>query len=456
MVAAGLTTASRQAAAAWITAVAVVVAAGLAGWMVARLALPAALAGGVLIVGALAAARRPALSLGVLVALAILAPFLIVPVRLGAQPPVISVLLAVVIGASAVAMVRRRWVPTPDPVLIAQGLYLLLILVATGLALPVSRDIEALQTGLKLAMAAAVPFLVVMWLPRWAIHRYAQPIIVGAAGMQAALAILLYVAGAAGIEFLATLAPAGYPSADIQRFLPDEMTPRATGLLVDPNVLAVTLAMALPFAMVGSTGSTRRFALQATAIGLIAAALLLTLSRGAWVGGAVAVVAVIVSVRPRVGAVLALAGVGGLIVPWPGGVGEAIRATVVERDVSDALRLGELREAARVIGRYPWFGVGYGASPDADMFVGVSNAWLWIAERAGVLAAATALGVVAATLMRAVRSVRDDPLVRACVAGLTALLVASLVDHHLVSFPHLVVLGGALVGATLVAVRQTG
>ena len=128
------------------------------------------------------------------------------------------------------------------------------------------------------------------------------------------------------------------------------MTPRATGLLVDPNVLAVTLAMALPFAMVGSTGSTRRFALQATAISLIAAALLLTLSRGAWMGGAAAVIAVIVSVRPRVGAVLALAGVGGLIVPWPGGVGEAIRATVVERDVSDALRLGELREAARVIG----------------------------------------------------------------------------------------------------------
>ena len=127
----------------------------------------------------------------------------------------------------------------------------------------------------------------------------------------------------------------------------------------------------------------------------------------------------------------------------------------MERDVSDALRLGELREAARVIGRYPWFGVGYGASPDADMFVGVSNAWLWIAERAGVLAAATALAVMVATLMRALRSVRDDPLVRACVAGLTALLVASMVDQHLASFPHLVVLGGALVGATLVAVRQT-
>ncbi len=423
--------------------------------MAARLAPPAALAGGVLLVGALTAARRPALGLGALIALAILAPFLIVPVRVGAQPPIISVLLVVVIGASVVAMVRRRRAPVRDPILLAQGLFLLLILVATGLALPVDRDVEALQTGIKLAMAASVPLLVVTWLPRQAIVRYGPPLIVSAAAVQGALAVVLYVAGDAGIRFLEALAPAGYPASDVQRFLPDEVTPRATGLLVDPNVLAVTLAMALPFAMVGSTGSSRRFALQAAATGLIAAALLLSLSRGAWLGAAAAVLVVIASTRPRLGAVLALAGAGGLIVPWPGGVGEAIRATVVQRDVSDALRLGELREAARVIGRYPWFGVGFGASPDVDMFVGVSNTWLWIAERAGVLAAAAALGVVVGTLLRAARSVRDDALVRACVAGLTALLVASLVDHHLASFPHLAVLAGALIGATLVAVRRT-
>ena len=423
--------------------------------MAARLAPPAALAGGVLLVGALTAARRPALGLGALIALAILAPFLIVPVRVGAQPPVISVLLVVVIAASVVDLVRRRRAPVRDPILLAQGLFLLLILVATGLALPVNRDVEALQTGIKLAMAASVPLLVVTWLPRQAIVRYGPPLIVSAAAVQGALAVVLYVAGDAGIRFLEALATAGYPASEVQRFLPDEVTPRATGLLVDPNVLAVTLAMALPFAMVGSTGSSRRFALQAAATGLIAAALLLSLSRGAWVGAAAAVLVVIASTRPRLGAVLALAGAGGLIVPWPGDVGEAIRATVVQRDVSDALRLGELREAARVIGRYPWFGVGFGASPDVDMFVGVSNMWLWIAERVGVLAAAAALGVVVGTLLRAARSVRDDPLVRACAAGLTALLVASLVDHHLASFPHLAVLAGALIGATLVAVRRT-
>lgn len=423
--------------------------------MAARMQPAAAIAGGVLVVGALAAARRPALGLGGLIALAILAPFLIVPVRVGAQPPVIALLLALLIGASAVAVVRRSHALFRDRILIVQGVYLLLILLATGIAWPVSRDVEALQTGLKLAMAAAVPLLVVMWLPRSAIARHGQLVIVGAGALQAALAVGLHLAGDAGIRFLAAMSPAGYPAADIQRFLPDEVTPRATGLLVDPNVLGVTLAMVLPFAMVGSTGSARRFALQATAVGLIVAALMLSLSRGAWVGAAAAALVVVASTRPRLGAGLAVAGVLGLVVPWPGGLGDSIRAAVVQRDLSDALRLGELREAVRVIGRYPWFGVGYGASPDVDMFVGVSNTWLWIAERAGVLAAATALGVVVATVLRAARSIVRDPLARACVAGLAALLATSMVDHHVASFQHLAVLGGALLGATLVVVRRS-
>ena len=423
--------------------------------MAARLPPAAAIAGGVLVVGAVAAVRRPALGLGGLIALSILVPFVIVPVRVGAQPPVVAVLLALLIGASAVAVIRRSRTLSRDRILIVQGCYLLLILLATGIALPLNRDFEALQTGLKLAMAAAEPMLVVMWLPRSAIARHGQLVIAGAAAAQAALAVAVHLAGDAGIRFLAELSPAGYPASDIQRFLPDEVTPRATGLLVDPNVLGVTLAMALPFAMVGCTGSARRFSLQATAVGLIAAALMLTLSRGAWLGAAAAVLVVIASTRPRLGAGLALAGALGLVVPWPGGLGEAIRAAVVERDLSDALRLGEFREAARVIGRYPLFGVGYGSSPDADVFVGVSNTWLWIAERAGVLAAVSALGIVVATLARAARFVGRDPMVRACVAGLAALLVASMVDHHLASFQHLAILGGALVGATLVVVRRS-
>ena len=39
-------------------------------------------------------------------------------------------------------------------------------------------------------------------------------------------------------------------------------------------------------------------------------------------------------------------------------------------------------------------GVGYGEAPHPDIFTGVSNAWLWLAERAGILAALTHLALV--------------------------------------------------------------
>ena len=79
-------------------------------------------------------------------------------------------------------------------------------------------------------------------------------------------------------------------------------------------------------------------------------------------------------------------------------------------------------------------------------FVGVSNAWLWIGERAGLPALGAALvaylGVMWTVLRRPIRR----ELARPAGAALIAVLVASMVDHHIVSFPHLVMLVGLLPG----------
>ncbi len=449
-----MTTQRRVSRVPWTPGLLVAAGAGLSGWMAARLVAPAALAGAVLVAGAALAARRPALGLGVVVALAILVPFIVVPVRLGAQPPVILILLSVIVAASALAIGRGFRPPWRDRVLAIQGLFIVLIVVATLLAIPIGQDVEALQTGLKLALAATVPFLVVMWVPAQAIRRYGAPLVILAATTQATVAIALHLAGDPGVEFLGALAPAGYPAADVQRFLPDQETARATGLLVDPNVLGATLAISLPFVVVGVLASKRTLLVRTVATALIAAALVLSLSRGAWVGATVGMIVVIAVNRPRLGAALGLAAAALLMPPWPDGPLATVRAAVLERDVSNALRLDELREAARVVGRYPWFGVGYGDAPDVDIFVGVSNTWLWIAERAGILAAVSALGVVATALVHALRAARADPVTRACAAAIAALVVVSMVDQHLASFSHLAALSGALVGATLVLVRR--
>ena len=443
----------RADAAAWLPVLYGCAGSGLVGWMAARLPVPGVLAGGVLLAGIAAAVRNPVLVLALIVVLAMFVPFIIAPSFFGAAPPVISVLVTALVGVSMVAIVKGRRPAWRDRVLGLQAIYLVLIIVATVLAWPAARDVESLQTGLKLALAAAVPALVVMWVGQRELRRYAPVLIISAAAVQAVFAVGLHVAAETGVEFLAALAPAGYPSSSIQRFLPDQFTVRATGLLVDPNVLGVTLAMAAPFVVVGATSSKRMLVLRTVVLVLVIAALVLTLSRGAWIGAALALAVAIASTRPRLGPVFGLVAIVLLLPAWPGGPLASIRAAVLERDVSNALRLDEFREAVRVIGRYPWFGVGYGDAPDADVFIGVSNTWLWIAERAGILAAVSALAAVGVALARAVRLARVDPLARASAASLVALLAASMVDQHLASFPHLVALGGALLGATLVATQ---
>ena len=424
--------------------------------MVTYLGLAPAIAGVVLMVGVVAAVRKASVALGVVTGLAMLVPFIVVPVRIGVQPPVIVVLLAVMACASVVAIAKGRRVAWRDPVLCGQGALAVLITMASILVFPVRQDAEGLQTGLKLALAVTVPLMVVIWIPPTVLRRYGPTIVITSVAVQAAVAVFLYFAGTVGVVMLSSLAPAGYPDVDIHRFLPDGTTVRATGLLVDPNVLGATLAMALPFVMVGSTASRRVLTVRLAVGALLVLALLFSHSRGAWIAAVVAVFGVVVIARPYAAAALAL-GVGVVVVVlWPEGPVQVMHNMVGDRAQSDALRVGEIQEAIRVIHRYPWFGVGYGDSPDVDVFVGVSNTWLWIAERAGLAAAFCALVAVVGAVVRAVRMARQDDFVRMCAAALGALLVVSMVDHHLASFPHMVALVGMLLGATVVATSRLG
>ena len=243
---------------------------------------------------------------------------------------------------------------------------------------------------------------------------------------------------------------AGYPAESIRRFLPDQTTPRAIGLLVDPNVLGVTLAGALPFGLAWTFGAARPRISGALAIAIVLAALALSLSRGAWLAAALAFLVWLAWTRPRAALALGALAAALIAAPIPFGPLEHVRGGLLAQDPSGALRVDELREAGRVIQRYPWLGVGYGAPPHPDIFAGVSNAWLWIAERAGIAAGLAALGLVLGALATAVRRGRRDRLARTAAASLSAVLLAGLVDHHVASFPHLVVLVGMLTALALV------
>jgi len=415
---------------------------------------PAALAGGLAALGAVLGLTRPASGLLLALLTALLVPFLVVPQRIGVQPPVLDVIVSATYLGVALRVIRHRreallgWNSTPPWFVVLVPLGALLPLAAGAAALAASGDGEAAQVALKMSLYSLTPLMVVLiWRPDHA-PRIVSRLVVAAAALQALVAIVLHLAGAGGIEALQSLGTAGYPSTNIARFLPDEVTRRATGLLVDPNVLGVTLAAALPFGLAWPGGSVRRMTLGVAGVALIGVALALTISRASWIATAAGLLVWLCLLRPRV-AVMAAAALGGAVLVAPLEPFERIRQGFLATDRSAALRIDEMREATRVISRFPLLGVGYGDAPHPDIFAGVSNAWLWLGERAGVGAALTHLTLVGGTAVTAVRAAASDAAMRPLLASLAAFTTAGLFDHHLVSFPHLVFLVGALIGVSV-------
>lgn len=438
---------------------AVAAAATLAGLLGGSRLPPAALAGGLAALGAALGLARPVYGALAALLVALMVPFLVVPQRLGAQPPVLDVVVAsTLVGTAARAVWGRRafaarWEVTPRWLMVTVAAGAALPLFAGGAAFAAAGDVEAVQVAAKMSMYALTPLMAALVCPgRRSISALPLPV-TAAAALQAAVAIVLHMAGTVGVQALEALGAAGYPSADVARFLPDQVTPRATGLLVDPNVLGVTLAAALPFGLAWVGGGARRRILGMGAVALIGMALMLTISRASWLAAAAGLLVWLALIRPRAAAA-ATAALGAAVLAAPLEPFERIRQGLQAGDPSAALRVDELREATRVIGRFPLLGVGYGEAPHPDIFAGVSNAWLWLAERAGIGAAMANLALLGGAAWTAVRSARSNPEVRPMLASLAAFVTAGVFDHHIVSFPHLVYLVGGLAG--LLAARSCG
>jgi len=128
------------------------------------------------------------------------------------------------------------------------------------------------------------------------------------------------------------------------------------------------------------------------------------------------------------------------------------------------MRLGEYKDALALISRYPWFGVGFAGSPDADLYVGVSNLYLLMAEEMGVVGVISFLIVVGSFLARLWRTWRRtvDPRMEALLLGLAAAVVGVMVggflDHYLFNlvYPHISALFWTFLGLGMSATLVTG
>lgn len=273
------------------------------------------------------------------------------------------------------------------------------------------------------------------------LERVVRALILGGA-LAAALGIFLYaLPDETANRLLNLLRPLGYPSGDVLRYIEDnpDLPERAIGTSVDPNVFGGMLIMAAALALPQITARKRLLPGLGSflAIGLMVVCLILTFSRGAFVGLASAAVGLALARYRRLLPLLLIAGLLLLFLPATQDYVAHFIEGLQAQDLATQMRLGEYRDALTLIGRYPVFGVGFASAPDLDLYLGVSNVYLLIAEEMGLVGLVAFLGLVGMLFALAWRvrhlalaDARLEPLWLGLHAALVGALVGGLFDHY--------------------------
>lgn len=402
---------------------------------------------------------RPLLGVFAFVAVVAFLPYGVLPVRVGVQLTFVDILLiatyaAVLVRVPGLAL-RRDGVVLGIP-----GTLLLLFATVSVAAYVVGTGHspgtpELLRRFAKL-LASLLFFLVVRQLVRTPppLFGIVRGLMLAGAFAGGVGAVLWALPHALQLRLLNALGLFGYPTGDVLRFVPGENDTystqlRAIGTAVDPNVFGGTLVMALALMAIQWSARDRLFSrpfLLLLALPTVAG-VVLSFSRGSWVGLAAAVL-LFGPARYRLFWVLLAAG--GLLA-LPGGRDVIARfvSGFSSADPATALRFGELNNALTLIQRYPWLGIGYGASPDIDVTAGVSSVYLLVGEQAGLVGLTVFLAALGSVVLAGVAGLRRPDLdartrgvVASLLAALTAAMVAGSVDHYFanMSFPHAVAL----------------
>jgi O-antigen ligase len=252
----------------------------------------------------------------------------------------------------------------------------------------------------------------------------------------------------------------GYPGGWVIRYIEEDPSraERAIGTSVDPNVLGGLLLM------LGSLAGPQILAKRPLfprwmimgIVGIIFVAIVLTFSRSAMLGLASGLGYVAILRYRRLLPYMFLVGLLFLLLPV---TQEFVVSRFVEgfqgQDLATQMRFGEYRDALRLIREYPIFGVGFAGAPDIDLYLGVANVYLTIAQSMGLVGLLFFVGVMATLFGNAFlhrRWFATHPEYDAIWLGLHGALIGGLVagifDHYLfnLEFHHAVTIFWLLIG----------
>lgn len=398
-----------------------------------------------------------------------LLPFAALPFKIGFTPTFLDIALLAIYFVWILRVATRRDRELIGTPLGAAVLFFLLLAVfsfANGLrySRPTS---TVIRNFAELALAISIFFVLVNTLRRRADVELLARMVLLTGAAAAAIAVALYaIPEAWTIRILDALARFNYPGgAGALRYIEDDPANpmRAIGTMVDPNVLGgfMILAIGVIAPQVVSPAPLFRRRWLIAFLGLELLALYLTYSRGSLVGLAAGLL-VIGALRYRKLLLVGAAGAALLLLLPPA---QAYVTHFIEgiqlQDRATLMRLGEYKDALALISRYPVLGVGFAGSPDADLYVGVSNLYLLMAEIMGITGVVTFLAVALGYLGSLWRAWHRavDPGLEALLLGLGGALVGVLVggvfDHYLFNlvYPHMAVMLWAYLGLGMAATR---
>lgn len=440
------------------------------GWIVALGALIGLLAAYFLL-------QSAQLCLLAVVAVMTLLPYGVLPVPLGGiKPTFLDASLLALMGVWVLSTLARRGDgsdtlnSSPLNLFVLTFVGLSFVSFSVGISLAGATS-EAIRLYLKLVNSILLFFMVVNTVrTRQQLHRIIILLFIGA-GISAIIGILLfYMPDDLSGRLLNALGSLGYPTgSDILRYDSDTGVERAISTQVDPNILGTLM-------MVGAAIGVTQFLspraimprwLTAPLSLLMLFCLILTRSRSSWVGFAMAMIFVATLRYRKLWYLFIVAIIASLVLANAGVLQENSQVSHLisgfeAKDQATAMRLGEYKDALVLIGRYPWFGAGFGNAPDVDTYIGVSSMYLMMASTMGMVGLSVFLltigGFFTITLAPLLRRQFSDQqsatLLITILAGLAGGIVAGIADYHFFNprFPHMVALFWLLIGLGIVAV----